>query len=418
MDSKARENGSRSSDDDDRRSRRRNSGRRDRSVDRSRGRRSRRRRRRRRSPSSSSSSESPQRKKKSKKEKSNSGRLGFSSAPPPPSSSTSPTAGTTTTAFLPNTAAALRPGGVQEQKTQLLKVLLVQQTEVTNRQVTRASRRLFIGNLPSALGLTEILIFNFFTDACNQAGIVADENPVLGVEIRPNNKFCFVEFRSYKLATEAMEKLQGLALAGIQLKIKRPNDFGLPPPHLKEFVCKGPKHLLHQKRPANPPPVPQSVVQKIAEAKRRAAAATAAVLAMKGAGAPEQKSTENAAAAKEASPILVLLNMINPHDLVEDDEYQEIRNEIGDECNKFGHLVDVVIPRAGGQDFDDDEDNSEDEDEGGVPGLGKVFLQYATKEDAARARATLHGRRFSENLVEARFFPEDRFLAKDYGFEA
>eukprot|EP00466_Bigelowiella_natans_P012301 jgi/Bigna1/128872/aug1.7_g3580 len=186
-------------------------------------------------------------------------------------------------------------------------VLLVQQTEVTNRQVTRASRRLFIGNLPSALGLTEILIFNFFTDACNQAGIVADENPVLGVEIRPNNKFCFVEFRSYKLATEAMEKLQ---------------------------------------------------------------------------------------------------------------EYQEIRNEIGDECNKFGHLVDVVIPRAGGQDFDDDEDNSEDEDEGGVPGLGKVFLQYATKEDAARARATLHGRRFSENLVEARFFPEDRFLAKDYGFEA
>eukprot|EP00470_Lotharella_oceanica_P016394 CAMPEP_0170180586 /NCGR_PEP_ID=MMETSP0040_2-20121228/22385_1 /TAXON_ID=641309 /ORGANISM="Lotharella oceanica, Strain CCMP622" /LENGTH=223 /DNA_ID=CAMNT_0010425283 /DNA_START=244 /DNA_END=915 /DNA_ORIENTATION=+ len=221
----------------------------------------------------------------------------------------------------------------------------------------------------------------------------------------------------------ALERLKGLTLADTTLKIARPNDFQLPPPHLVNFVCTGPRQVIPTPAALGNPSamglgqisVAEQVAKakaaaaiRIAEAKRRAAAATVLVLAQ-----AEAKKIG------EPSPILVLLNMVKPHDLIEEEEFNEIRNEIGNECSKFGHLVDVIIPRPGEQNFDDedDDDDDDDDDEKAIPGLGRVFLQYATKEDATNARQTLHGRRFSDNLVEARFYPVDKFEAKDYGWE-
>lgn len=45
----------------------------------------------------------------------------------------------------------------------------------------------------------------------------------------------------------------------------------------------------------------------------------------------------------------------------------------------------------------------------------QVFLDYSDTTGATKAKTSLHGRRFDENLVVAVFYPEDKFAAKDFG---
>lgn len=47
--------------------------------------------------------------------------------------------------------------------------------------------------------------------------------------------------------------------------------------------------------------------------------------------------------------------------------------------------------------------------------LLQVFLEYSDIAGASKAKASLHGRRFDENLVVAVYYPEDKFAAGDYG---
>jgi len=49
-----------------------------------------------------------------------------------------------------------------------------------------------------------------------------------------------------------------------------------------------------------------------------------------------------------------------------------------------------------------------------VPGLGYAFLEFATIEGASKAKKAMDGRRFGPNLVEAEYFSEDRYYAKDF----
>ena len=82
-------------------------------------------------------------------------------------------------------------------------------------------------------------------------------------------------------------------------------------------------------------------------------------------------------------------------DLESDQEYQEIMEDTKDECSQFGALKSLIIPRTG-------------------PGATKIFLEYLTKDDAAKAIAGLAGRTFDGRKVEAVFFSEDKFGARDY----
>lgn len=53
---------------------------------------------------------------------------------------------------------------------------------------------------------------------------------------------------------------------------------------------------------------------------------------------------------------------------------------------------------------------------GGVdtPGIGYAFLEFATIEGASKAKKAMSGRRFGPNLVEAEYFSEDKYHAKDF----
>jgi splicing factor U2AF subunit len=52
--------------------------------------------------------------------------------------------------------------------------------------------------------------------------------------------------------------------------------------------------------------------------------------------------------------------------------------------------------------------------DGDVIGLGYAFIEFATIEGASKSKKAMNGRRFGANLVEAEYFSEDKYHAKDF----
>ena len=103
------------------------------------------------------------------------------------------------------------------------------------------------------------------------------------------------------------------------------------------------------------------------------------------------------------SNILVLLEMVTQNDLMDDDEYKEIVEDIRDECSKYGVVVSITIPRP----------NKEKPDEK-VDGLGKVFVEFTANDQAIKARDALQGRTFENRIVIAQFYDPIKYSNKDF----
>ncbi len=48
-------------------------------------------------------------------------------------------------------------------------------------------------------------------------------------------------------------------------------------------------------------------------------------------------------------------------------------------------------------------------------GEDQVFVEYEDLQGAAKAKASLHGRKFGGNTVIATYYPEEKFIHGDYG---
>ncbi|CAI5519881.1 unnamed protein product [Closterium sp. Naga37s-1] len=114
-----------------------------------------------------------------------------------------------------------------------------------------------------------------------------------------------------------------------------------------------------------------------------------------------------AAAALPGTPVdiptkvICLSQVVSPDELTNDEDYDEIMEDMREECAKYGSLVNVVIPRppAAGT---------------AAPGVGMVFVEYGDTAGALKAKAALHGRKFGGNAVVAIFYPEDAYARADY----
>jgi len=71
----------------------------------------------------------------------------------------------------------------------------------------------------------------------------------------------------------------------------------------------------------------------------------------------------------------------------------------------------LAIPGSGGSMSDGPTSTEYDPN---APGIGFAFIEFATIEGASRAKKALHGRRFGTNEVEAEYFSEDKYYAKDF----
>ncbi|CAI9109370.1 OLC1v1009181C1 [Oldenlandia corymbosa var. corymbosa] len=99
--------------------------------------------------------------------------------------------------------------------------------------------------------------------------------------------------------------------------------------------------------------------------------------------------------------VVCLKDVVNVEELRNDDDYEEIVDDMRAECGKFGTLANLLISRPG--------PNGEL-----LPGVGRVFLEFADVESAVKARDGLNGRKFGGNPVVAVFYPENKFSGGDY----
>ncbi|XP_011472640.1 serine/threonine-protein kinase Kist [Oryzias latipes] len=86
------------------------------------------------------------------------------------------------------------------------------------------------------------------------------------------------------------------------------------------------------------------------------------------------------------SPVLRLLNLIDDSHLHNEEEYEDIMEDMKEECQKYGSVVSLLIPKEN-------------------PGKGQVFVEYANSSDSKEAQRLLTGRTFDGKFVVATFYP-------------
>ena len=92
------------------------------------------------------------------------------------------------------------------------------------QQATRQARRIYVGNLPHTA--SQSTIGEFFARALQTIGGAKDlaGPPVLNVYVNHEKRFSFVEFRSVEETSNAMA-LDGVLFAGVNIRVRRPNDY-------------------------------------------------------------------------------------------------------------------------------------------------------------------------------------------------
>lgn len=226
------------------------------------------------------------------------------------------------------------------------------------------NRELFIGNTTPEM--TGDMLTDFLGKAMEQVGLtIMPGNPINACRV--NGKFAFIELRTVKEAENALN-LNNIPYMGAMLRVGRPSKYNGP------VTSHGNWEDILAKYMSGELVLPSQQQQ--------------------GAGAGAGVS---AAAVVSTTPtkVVELKNMLTHEDLQSDQSYEEIMEDTKDECSQFGALKSMIIPRTG-------------------PGACKIFLEYLTIEDAAKAISGLAGRTFDGRKVEADYFNEDRFAKQDY----
>lgn len=97
-----------------------------------------------------------------------------------------------------------------------------------------------------------------------------------------------------------------------------------------------------------------------------------------------------------SSKVICIRNMVNLRDLEDEDEYDDLIEDVREECKCYGKVVEVKIPRT--------------EHPGElVSGLGKIFVEFATRDGAVFAKENLNGKSFHGRFVEVVFHPEEMY---------
>lgn len=239
---------------------------------------------------------------------------------------------------------------------------------VLDLEQEKVNRELFVGNTTPEM--TEQMLADFLGNAMEQVGLnIIAGNPITACRV--SGKFAFIELRSPQEAANALN-LNNIPFMGTQLRVGRPSKWnGLPDNHgnWEDILAKymsGELQIGHS-----------------------APGATAAAVAPPPTGLPPVPM-------KPSTRVVELQNMLSPQDLENPDEYQEILEDTREECAQFGQLISVVIPKAG------------------EPGATKIFLEYASNDDAAKAIGGLEGRTFDGRKVQADYFDETKFSKREF----
>lgn len=113
------------------------------------------------------------------------------------------------------------------------------------------------------------------------------------------------------------------------------------------------------------------------------------------------KSLSDMKSGDNFSKVICIKQMFKIHELEESNSYNRVYDRIKVECSKFGKINKILIPRPS-------------EYTSSVPGLGKAFIEYTTKEGAKFAKENLEQLKFFDKQVSVTFHPEEKFLKGIY----
>jgi splicing factor U2AF subunit len=319
--------------------------------------------------------------------------------------------------------------------------------------LARQAKRLYVGNIP--FSITEGEIERFFNATMKELNIAkSGENPVVSVSINHDKNYAFVEFRDSEEASAAMA-FDGINFQGQALKIRRPKEYQAPSSNpddspgvtyiggVSSNVQDTPNKLFIGGLPAylNDEQVIEllkvfgelksfnlvkdtvtnlskgyafceysdSTVTDLAcqglnnmelgDKKLLVQRASVGAKPMIGLNPPPQLFINAAPDQLQPTRILLLLNMVTPEELEDDEEYEEILADIEEEATKFGKVLSIKIPK--------------DKTKYNESAIGKVFIEYDNDTQCAVALKSLAGRKFSDRIVLASYYNEDKFANDD-----
>ena len=230
----------------------------------------------------------------------------------------------------------------------------------------RLAREVYVGNL--LVGVVNAESLRQFFDSSMAVAFPSDNpfvKPVIEVRMSHDLKFAFVELRTEEMATAALQ-LNGTNLCGRAMVIARPSGY-------VDSIA-----------------VAQLAASKLAESERQQhkqpTTATDVV---------DRQPTEKAKS--EQSPVescvVCLGNLVTESDLVAEEEYKDVCEDVLQECSKSGQVIELRIPR-----------NSIDANI-----KCNAFVRFATAAEAKAAVNLFNGRKFDGRSVSAVLWPEEDF---------
>ncbi|KTW29264.1 hypothetical protein T552_01219 [Pneumocystis carinii B80] len=317
---------------------------------------------------------------------------------------------------------------------------------------SRQSRRIYVGNIPQPID--EEHLVNFFNDTMSSLNVTTSgDNPVISVQVNHEKAYAFLEFRQPEDATVAIG-FDGISYMDSSLKIRRPMDYiipqmpsddgsyvpgvistnfidtpnkihigGLPAyldeeqviellksfgelkafnlvkdavtneskgfafceyvdPNVTDIACEGLNGM--------------ELGDKTLVVKRASIGSRQKSISTSGGGISSITMLAEEEGHFRPTRILQMFNMVTPEELQDDDEYEEISEDIREECSKYGKVLDLKIPRGIGGSRSNF-------------GVGKVYVRFETEASCLKAMKDLAGRKFSDRTVLTSFYPEENY---------
>ena len=214
--------------------------------------------------------------------------------------------------------------------------------------------KIYMGGIPSNMEEAKI------RGICEAFGMLRTFNLIKDPEAPSKHKgFAFLEYVDEKVTDRAIKGLNGLEIGDKKLRVQR--------------ATVGQKTPQQQK--ASTKPVNTGFLNNV----------------------PSEKKIPIPAFSMTPSRVVQFLNILTPEDLIDDEEYESIREDIMNVCNTFGEVLEIKIPRP--------------DPKTGVASsaVGRVFVKFSHVVASKQARFRLSGRKYNRRLVVASFYPEEYF---------
>ncbi|KAI2696573.1 hypothetical protein CBS147332_8925 [Penicillium roqueforti] len=311
---------------------------------------------------------------------------------------------------------------------------------------SRQSKRLFVYNIPS--GVSGDAVITFFNLQLNGLNVIHNVDPCISAQVSEDKTFALLEFKDPNDATVALA-FDGITMAESGdkgLEVRRPKDYIVPdgsasqpvqPDVVLSEVPDSPNKICISNIPTyiNEEAIIM-LLKSFGDLKSFVLVKDAATEESRGIAFYEYVDPNNTALAVEGlngmelvdhhlkfalasvgttqasgldmgvnamqmfakttsqdletTQVLQLLNMVTLDELLNDEDYEEIMEDVSEECAKFGKILGMKIPRRG-------------------HGAGKIFIKYDTAESATTALKALAGRKFSDRTVVASYFGVENF---------